>query len=68
MFDMIKNDAQLEIINFGYSGRTMSHKSPFPYVESKLYKQVMWSQPDYVLIMLGINDSKDGWWDENDYN
>lgn len=35
---MVKDDAKVEIINFGYSGTTVSHKSGFPYVEKKTYK------------------------------
>jgi len=37
MFDMIKDDAKVEIINFGYSGCTVSHKG-VPYIGKATYK------------------------------
>jgi len=38
MFDMIKDDAKVEIINFGYSGCTVSHKSGVSYIDKATYR------------------------------
>jgi len=38
MFDMVNNEANIEIINFGYSGTTVAHKSGHAYVTKPTYK------------------------------
>lgn len=48
--------------NFGVSGRTMLRKGDHPYWSEKAYQDALSSEPDYVIIMLGTNDTKPHNW------
>ena len=41
----------------------MSHKSGVAFADTVNYKAALASEPDVVVILLGMNDSKDGNWD-----
>ncbi|MEM8891194.1 MAG: GDSL-type esterase/lipase family protein, partial [Bacteroidota bacterium] len=46
-----------EVLNFGYSGATVSNNSPLPYMSQQVYSDALASQADIVTIMLGTNDT-----------
>ena len=64
LFNILKDDEKFEIIPYYYSATTVSHKSTTPYMENPVYKAAMASEPDIVVILLGMNDSKVGNFDE----
>ena len=68
---MISDQEAVEVIPFYYSATTVSHKSPTPYMENPVYKAALAAEPDIVVILLGMNDSKLGNFDktmfETDY-
>jgi lysophospholipase L1-like esterase len=41
----------------------VSHKSGKAFSETENYKAALSSEPDIVVILLGMNDSKEGNWD-----
>jgi lysophospholipase L1-like esterase len=49
--------------NFGASGRTMLKAGGYSYWDDQLYKNALASNPDFVVLKLGTNDSKDWLWD-----
>ena len=51
-----------EVKNYGISGRTMLSKGDNPYINESQYTQSQEWQPDYVILMLGTNDSKPQNW------
>ena len=51
-----------EVKNYGVSGRTMLSKGDNPYINEPQYTQSQEWQPDYVILMLGTNDSKPQNW------
>ncbi|MBR1457693.1 MAG: hypothetical protein IJ594_11120 [Oscillospiraceae bacterium] len=53
--------------NFGYSNRTALKSANHPYTAEKLYRWSLDYQPDYVLLMLGSNDTKTENWDAAGY-
>lgn len=48
--------------NFGINGHTLQESGDLPYRLSKPYRQSSEFSPDFVLIMLGTNDSRPGNW------
>jgi len=56
-----------QIINYGHNGRTVIKTGDFPYWGSKFFELSLQTEPDYVLIMLGTNDSKPQNWDAESY-
>jgi len=48
--------------NFGVSGRTLLKKGDFPYWNEKAYQKALAFKPDFVVIMLGTNDTKPQNW------
>lgn len=56
-----------QVINYGLSGRTASSGGDLPYMREKLYPRTLTDKPDYVIYMLGTNDSKPYNWDESDF-
>lgn len=53
--------------NFGYTDRTAVCYGSHPYTKEKLYSQSLAFQPDYVILMLGTNDTKAALWDPDAY-
>jgi len=51
-------DASWEVGNFGRNGATMLTRGSCPYVGQATYADALASNPDFVIIMLGTNDSK----------
>jgi len=51
------------VCNFGVSGACAIANSDKPYTKEKTYKKSLKYQPDFVLLMLGTNDSKTQNWD-----
>ena len=51
-----------EIENFGSSGRTMLKAGGYSYWDDQLYKNALISNPDFIIIELGTNDSKRWLW------
>jgi lysophospholipase L1-like esterase len=51
------------IENFGSSGRTMLKSGGYSYWDDQLYKNALASNPSFVVIELGTNDSKRWLWD-----
>ncbi|MGI6264334.1 MAG: GDSL-type esterase/lipase family protein [Acutalibacteraceae bacterium] len=47
-----------DVRNFGLGDRSMLSKAQFPYIKTDEYTQSKNFAPDYVIIMLGTNDSK----------
>lgn len=54
-----------QVRNFGDSGRTLLKAGGYSYWDSWAYGQALASNPDYVVIKLGTNDSKRWLWDGN---
>jgi len=52
-----------EVANFGDSGRTMLKAGGYSYWDSQLYKNALASNPNYLILKLGTNDSKRWLWD-----
>jgi lysophospholipase L1-like esterase len=52
-----------EVGNFGSSGRTMLKSGGYSYWDDQLYKNALASNPNFVVIELGTNDSKRWLWD-----
>jgi lysophospholipase L1-like esterase len=48
--------------NFGINGHTLQESGDFPYRISKPYRESVEFDPDFVLIMLGTNDSRSNNW------
>jgi len=48
--------------NFGVSGRTLLRKGDHPYWNEKAYQNALAFKPDFVIIMLGTNDTKPQNW------
>jgi len=61
---LIDDKESVEVIPFYYSATTVSHKSSTPYMENPVYKAALASEPDVVVILLGMNDSKKGNFDK----
>ena len=49
--------------NFGDSGRSMLKEGGYSYWDSQKYKDALASNPDYLILKLGTNDSKRWLWD-----
>jgi lysophospholipase L1-like esterase len=54
-----------EVGNFGDSGRTMLKGGGYSYWDSQLYKNALASNPNYLILKLGTNDSKRWLWDSH---
>jgi len=61
---LIDDKESVEVIPFYYSATTLSHKSSTPYMKNPVYKAALASEPDVVVILLGMNDSKKGNFDK----
>ncbi len=61
--------AEWEVMNFGHSGATLMNSGNKPYQKVRQYKDAIASSPDFVVIMLGTNDTKPNNWKkfESDY-
>ncbi len=57
---------KFEVINFGFSGRTLLKKGDRPYWIEKMYQKALASNPAYVIIKLGSNDVKPKNWQYKD--
>ena len=51
-----------EVVNFGFSARTLLLKGELPYMKEKMYSDALNYQPDIVVIKLGTNDTKPQNW------
>lgn len=56
-----------QVINYGYSGRTLLSSGDHPYVKEKQYQASINLNGDVYLIMLGTNDSKPHNWNKGRY-
>ncbi|MDP4210544.1 MAG: GDSL-type esterase/lipase family protein [Bacteroidota bacterium] len=54
-----------EVGNFGDSGRTMLKNGGYSYWDSQRYKDALASDPNYLILKLGTNDSKRWLWDSH---
>jgi lysophospholipase L1-like esterase len=54
--------------NFGDSGRTMLKSGGYSYWDSQLYKNALASNPNYIVLKLGTNDSKRWLWNSSSSN
>lgn len=57
-----------EVGNFGDSGRTMLKSGGYSYWNSQLYKNALASNPNYLILKLGTNDSKRWLWNSSSSN
>ena len=55
---------QYEVRNFGVNGRAVQKHSILSYWREDRYQEALESNPDIVIIMLGTNDSWEGWNEE----
>lgn len=60
---------EIEVGNFGRSGSTCSkafetNKDYMMFMETENYKEMLTSNPDFVIVMLGSNDAKKPTWDQ----
>ena len=55
-----------DVRNFGVSGTTVLSSGDSPYINTRVYKQVLDFQPDIIFIKFGTNDSKGGNWKHKD--
>ena len=55
---------QYDVRNYGMPNHTMSDLSYFAYCKRGVYRKSLRSGPDVVAIMLGTNDSWQGWYPE----
>lgn len=51
-----------QVINAGVNGATVINKGNIPITAQKVYQDIIQSNPDIVVIMLGTNDTKDSNW------
>ena len=61
--------AGYKVQNFGSNGATCMRQTPEnnPYIKRDVYQRALNSNPDIVVIMLGANDSKPIFWDQQSY-
>lgn len=57
-----------EVGNFGESGRTMLKSGGYSYWDSSLYMNALASNPDFIVLKLGTNDSKRWLWNSSSSN
>ena len=65
LYNIIDDKEDVEVVAYYYSATTVSHGSTTPYMENPVYKAALAGEPDVVVILLGMNDSKKGNWDAN---
>jgi acyl-CoA thioesterase-1 len=53
-----------EVFNFGVGGATAQDFGDIPYERTRHYHAAVDSRPDVVIIQLGTNDSKEGYWNK----
>lgn len=56
-----------EVLNYGYSARTLQDEGDYPYTKEKMYKSSLDCNADIYTIMLGTNDTKKWNWDAARY-
>ena len=56
-----------QTINYGLTGRTLLQSGDLQYIREKLYPVTFQTKPDIYIIMLGTNDAKRYFWDEEAY-
>ena len=61
---MLDPSFNYDVVLAAYSARTVSRKSGLAFMDMKQYRDMLGSSPDIVIIQLGMNDSKDGNWDQ----
>ena len=64
VYDLIDDKEDVEVIAFYRGATTVSYKSVSPIAEDDVYKAALLSEPDIVIILLGLNDSKVGNYDK----
>ena len=55
--------ADWQVVNAGKGGATILEGSLFPYDQQKQYQKALKSNPDKVVIILGVNDANPRWWE-----
>ena len=51
-----------EVLNYGFSSRTLQDEGDFPYRKEKMYRRSLDAKADIYTIMLGTNDTKSWNW------
>lgn len=51
-----------EVRNFGHGGRALLRRADHPYVREAAYADALAFEPQAVLLMLGVNDTRDANW------
>ncbi len=59
-----KLGSHYQVLNFGLSGRSLQSTSDYPYLKEKNARLSLESEPDIVIIMMGSNDSRKAYWNE----
>ena len=65
--NMLYDYNKYEVVNLGLGGRTMLKNGSCPYWNEPEFKQVLNSDADKILIMLGTNDAKKIQWNESTF-
>merc|ERR1711907_81536 len=55
---LLGNQPNIDVHNFGVSGRTMMKTGDYPYWNEQAYKDTLASRAKYLVLMLGTNDAK----------
>jgi hypothetical protein len=63
--DVVGNNTNWEVGNFGDSGHTMLKGGGYSYWDSQLYKNALASNPKYLILKVGTNYSKRWLWDSH---
>lgn len=66
--ELFMNEKKFSVRNFGINGHTMKKNTDHPYWNHRNFKKSSNFLPDFVLIMLGTNDTKkQNWTNREDY-
>lgn len=66
--EVLLNKKKFSVRNFGINGHTMKKETDHPYWKHKNFKRSSFFLPDYVILMLGTNDTKkQNWTNVADY-
>ncbi len=49
---------EFTVLNYGSSGMTLQREGDYPYCKDRRYEVCFRSDPDFVIVMIGTNDSK----------
>ena len=65
---LLNDDNKFEVINLGLGGRTMMKTGDLPYWNEPAYQDILNSEPDIVILMLGTYDSKSFQWNKKQFH